>query len=94
VVGLSAAALFILMTANGIWFRKEHLSSDHKNEIIRTQEPERAIHLARSGTKGPKVMHSEKYDKINQEGLGIDHEKWKKEKEAYRAADGVSKPSN
>jgi hypothetical protein len=78
-VGMSINAL---TRYKGIKIRPEH-----KNSIMRDWEKdEHQLGVTEYMTRRPVGFHADGLKAIQKEGLGVDHEQWKKTKEAY---DGV-----
>lgn len=77
IVGMSANAF--------VYYKDVRINPDHKHQIIRDwgQEPTHSIGLIMG--KHPVGMHAKDYEKIRYEGLGIDHNEWKKAKEQEEA---------
>jgi len=78
------------MTVQGIWYKRHHFNPKHKNEVIANYNPERPVRMTRSVTQnGPITMNAEKYEHLQKEGLGVDHQEWEKQKLLYRNSNGV-----
>ena len=82
-IALAGAASFIVgMSVNAFMYYKDvRINPAHKHQIIRDwgEEPTHSVGLILG--KHPVGMHAKDYEKIRYEGLGIDHDEWKKAKE-------------
>ena len=83
VLGLSAC-LVIGMSANSI-LNDSHdvrLLPKHKQDVLRSWGDEKVYDkLARKLALGPIIMHEKDYRTLWQEGLGVNHEEWLKQKQ-------------
>lgn len=59
------------------------ITPSYKQRVLRDWGYEHVDPAAHKMAMGPIVMHGKDYRSIWQEGLGIDHEEWKKQKEEY-----------
>mmetsp|Transcript_4056 Transcript_4056/g.7805 ORF Transcript_4056/g.7805 Transcript_4056/m.7805 type:complete len:142 (-) Transcript_4056:124-549(-) len=78
-VGMSANALFR--------YRGVKISSDKKNAIMNEWDSpvEAQTKITEVITRNPKAIHwASSWKSLRHEGLGVDHEEWKKQKEAER----------
>ena len=72
------------MSVNAFAYYKDlRITPSHKHQILRDWGDEHHETVAKRWANGPKVMHSKDFQSTWQEGLGIDHDEWKKGKEAY-----------
>lgn len=76
-VGMSANAL---MRYKGV-----KISSQHKNSILREWDDasQRQVKVTEVITRQPIGFHAQSFKDIRAEGLGVNHEEWKKSKEAH-----------
>jgi hypothetical protein len=84
---LSSAMCFIVgMTANAFTTYKDlRISPSVKHETLQNWGDEKVPTVTEKlgGWKTPLAWHSQAFVDIRQEGVGIDHEEWVKNKEAY-----------
>ena len=83
VMGLSAC-LIIGMSANTLLNDNHDLRvlPKHKHDILRSWGDEKVYDkLTRKLALGPIIMHEKEYRSIWQEGLGVNHEEWMKQKQ-------------
>lgn len=59
------------------------VTPQHKQKIVRDWGYEHVDPAVHKMAMGPIIMHGKDYRSTWQEGLGIDHEEWKKQKEEY-----------
>jgi hypothetical protein len=79
-----ATCLIFGMSANALTHYKDlRITPGYKQKIIRDWGEQHTDSVCKHFANGPKVMHGNDYRSTWQEGLGIDHEEWKKGKEAY-----------
>ena len=86
VVMTLASTLMIGMSANALLrYKGVKISADHKNSILRDWEDpnERQVGVTEVVTRHPVGFHAQSFKDIRAEGLGVNHEEWKKSKEAY-----------
>jgi len=74
-----AGALFAYMTYKKAIYQ-EHEIDDRKN-VINEQVPPKPTEVTKSVADNmPNVMNAQRYDSLRKEGLGVEHEEWKKKK--------------
>jgi hypothetical protein len=86
---LGAAGCFIVgMTTNRVMYRSKQakFSQEAKNSVIQTWGTEKTEALVNRASKRPIAFNAQGFRSLRQEGLGVDHEEWKKGKEAYSQA--------
>lgn len=84
VVLCTTTCLILGMSANAFSHYKDlRITPSYKQRIIRDWGEKHTDSVAQHFANGPIVMHGREYRSTWQEGLGIDHEEWKKGKEAY-----------
>ena len=77
-----AAAFIVGMSINAfVNYKDICINPAHKHQTVRDwgHEPTRSIALILA--KHPTGPHAKDYEKIRYEGLGVDHEQWKKAKD-------------
>jgi hypothetical protein len=79
-----AACLILVFSTNTLISDNNDLriTPSHKQQVIRDWGTEHVDPLAHKLAMGPIIMHGKDYRSLWHEGLGIDHEEWKKQKEA------------
>jgi hypothetical protein len=83
---LASASCFIVgMSANRLMYRSKQIriTKDPKNSVIQHWGTEKVDAVVKRVSNRPIAMHAQGFKSIRQEGLGVDHEEWKKGKEAY-----------
>ena len=82
---LATATFFIVgMSANGLMYYKNiRITPAHKHEVIQDWGTEHVDTVTKMLAKRPIAMYAQGFKDIQREGLGINHEEWKKGKEAY-----------
>ena len=79
-----SAALVVGMSANTMLNDNHDLRvfPKYKQEVLRTWGDEKVYDkLTRKLAMGPIIMHEKEYRTLWQEGLGVDHEEWLKQKQ-------------
>jgi hypothetical protein len=86
IVVLATAGFFIVgMSANALMYYKNiRITPAHKHEVIQDWGSEHVDTVTKVISKRPIALYAQAFKDIRQEGLGINHEEWKKGKEAYR----------
>jgi hypothetical protein len=82
---LCTATFFIVgMSTNALMYYKNiRITPAHKHEVIQNWGTEHVDTVTKVLSKRPIGLNAQGYKAIRQEGLGINHEEWKKGKEAY-----------
>ena len=81
----AAGFLLVGMSANALLtYKNVRISPEHKHEIIPTGGDQRHDTLTSKLTKRPIAMHADAFKDIRYEGLGVDHENWKKDHKDYK----------
>jgi hypothetical protein len=86
---LGAAGCFIVgMTRNRLMYRskQKRITHDTKGVVIQDWDREKVDTVVKTVSKEPIAFNAQGFKSIRQEGLGVDHEEWKKGKEAYNRA--------
>jgi hypothetical protein len=86
IVVLSVASFIIVgMSANGVTsYKNFRVTPSHKHEVIQEWGTEQKDTMTKLLAKRPLTPYAQEFKAITKEGLGINHEEWKKGKEAYR----------
>jgi hypothetical protein len=72
------------MSFNALTHYKDlRITPSHKHQILQDWGETRVDPLVKHLARLPIIMHGKDYRSTWQEGLGVDHEEWKKCKEAY-----------
>jgi hypothetical protein len=82
-----ASCFIVAMSANRYMYRSKQakITSEHKNAVIQDWGKEKVDPVVKRVTKQPIAFNAQGFKSIREEGLGVDHEEWKKGKEAdYR----------
>jgi hypothetical protein len=85
IVILSCAGCFMVgMGAHAVMYYKDlRISPQHKRETLQTWGTEKTPSVTSVISEGP-AFHRSAFKSIHgKEGLGVDHEEWKKQKQAY-----------
>jgi hypothetical protein len=84
-VVLGTAGFFIVgMSANALMYYKDlRITPSHKHGVIQDWGTEHTDTMTQMLAKRPIGLNAQRYKDIQQEGLGVNHEEWKKGKEAY-----------
>jgi len=84
----AATSVCVGMSANALLrYRGVKISSDKKNAIMNEWDSptERQAQITEIITRNPRALHwASSWKSLRHEGLGIDHEEWKKSKEAQQ----------
>jgi hypothetical protein len=85
IVVMFTAGFFIVgMSANAMTSYKDlRISPSKKHQVIQDWGTEHVDTMTKVLAKRPVAMHAQAFKDIRYEGLGINHEEWKKGKEAY-----------
>ena len=85
---MGAATSFLVgMSLNGLAYKNVKITPSLKHKTIPEETPTRDS-VVKSFTRQPRAFHAQSFKDIRQEGLGINHDEWKKEKLAY---DGIAR---
>lgn len=75
----------ILVTGMGthalLYYKNLRIKPEHKHDVLKTWETEPRGTLTEKITRNPIAFHSKGFKNLRHEGLGVDHEQWKKDKE-------------
>ena len=83
IVVMGVATSFVVgMSLNGLRYKNVKISPSLKHETIPAYTPPRDS-VTKVITRQPMAFHSKSFKDIRQEGMGVDHEEWRKEKESY-----------
>jgi hypothetical protein len=83
---LCGASCFIVgMSANRLMYRSKQIriTQEHKHAVIQHWGTEKVDTVVKRVSNRPIAFNAQGFKSIRQEGLGVDHEEWKKGKEAY-----------
>jgi hypothetical protein len=86
---LCGAGCFIVgMTRNRLMYRskQKRITHDKKGVVIQDWDREKVDSVVKRVSNRPIAFNAQGFKSIQKEGLGIDHEDWKKGKEAYNRA--------
>lgn len=79
-----ATCIIAGMSANALMTYKDlRISPSKKHQVIQDWGTEHVDTMTKVLAKRPVAMHAQAFKDIRYEGLGINHEEWKKGKEAY-----------
>lgn len=83
-VMLTASFIIVGMSANALTYKGVRISPEHKRQTIPDWDREHVDSVTKKlATKPVSLFYSKGFKDIQKEGLGMDHEEWKKSKEAY-----------
>jgi len=74
------AVFFVVTTYQGLRYRAHHLEPETKNSMLGRDRTETPNRVTRALKEGPIIMNQKRYNTLKHEGLGVDHEEWKKGK--------------
>jgi len=82
---MTTATCFVFgaMTHSMMYYKDIRINPKHKHETIQSwgEEPVRSV--VSVVVEEPKGFHRQAFKDIRKEGLGVDHNEWKKTKDAY-----------
>lgn len=70
--------------ANGTMYKNVRFFPSHKHTTMNTWDTNETTSVVEKITRQPVAFHRQAFKDLRREGLGIDHEAWKKGKEAYK----------
>ena len=80
---MTVATSFVVgASINGFANKNVRISPAHKRETMNTWDTSKTTTVVEKITRQPLGFHRQSFKDIRQEGLGIDHEEWKKAKAA------------
>lgn len=72
------------MSANALLTYKDlRITTSHKHQVMQDWGDESHDSVTKRLANGPMIMHGQDFRSLQQEGLGINHEEWKKAKESH-----------
>jgi hypothetical protein len=83
---MGTAMLFVVgVTTNGLAnYKNLRITPAHKHQIIQDWGHEHKDSVAKVLASRTVAFHAKSFQDLQKEGMGIDHEEWKKGKEAYK----------
>jgi len=77
------SSFLIGFSINGMRYKNVKINPSKKHETIPTWDADRKASVTEVYTRRPWGFHRQGFKDIRQEGLGVNHEEWKKSKDAY-----------
>ena len=79
-----AGCIIVGMSTNAFLNYKDlRMTPEHKHKVIQDWGQNKRTTVTSVVSQNPVAFHAQSFKDIRQEGLGVDHEQWKKSKEAY-----------
>jgi hypothetical protein len=80
---MGVASFFVVgMSANAFSNYKElRISPSHKHQVIQDWGYEKKDRIGKTLTEQPIAFHAQSFKDIRHEGLGVNHDEWKKTKQ-------------